>query len=497
MQTTATKAGQSLTQPRGLYLLFFAELWERFGFYSVQALLVLFLVKHYAYTDDQAYAFFGAYSALIYTSPVIGGYLADKILGFRNAILLGAVLYILGYLGLASLREDVFYWSLGLLIGGNGFFKSSVSTLLGKLYEPNDIRRDSGFTIFYMGINTGIFLSPILCTYAAETFGWGYGFGLAAVGMTAGLITCWARFKILGNHGLPPKNGVNRSFLSKVVFYVLLIAGIWLCGQLLEYRQVVNTGMIIIGFAATLGLAILALREKNAKRNKLFALILLMGVSILFWTLYFQAYLSVTLFIERCVERHFFGIEVPTGMLSSAIGLFNIALAPLFAFIWLRFANARWTPSNPMKFALGMVFVSLTFLVIAFGASVSGTAKVSVLWVLLGYLLTSCGELCLSPIGLSLVTALAPANLVGMVMGIWFMTLAAGYAIAGHIAQFTSVPATLTDLHVIKQLYSTAFSKFGSIGLGIGIVLIILTPLLRRLMGEVKSVEKSAIPALK
>lgn len=485
MQSAANPANaQRLAHPRGLYLLFFAELWERFGFYSVQALLVLFLVKHYGYHDDEAYAFFGAYSALIYTSPVIGGYLADRILGFRKAIILGAILYIFGYLGLSSLRENLFYWSLGLLIGGNGFFKSSVSTLLGQLYEADDVRRDSGFTIFYMGINTGIFLSPILCTYAAERFGWGYGFGLAAAGMIIGLLTCIAKFNILGKHGLPPRPASDFSFLSKSGFYVALLISIWGCGQLLEYHQIVNLGMILSGLAVTIGLLIIAFREPADKRNKLLALIVLMVVSILFWTLYFQAYLSVTLFIERCVNRQFFGWEAPTGMLSSAIGLFNIALAPLFAIIWLRYARSRWTPSNPMKFALAMIFVSLTFLVIAFGSYIAGANKVNVSWILLGYLLTSCGELCLSPIGLSLVTALAPANLVGMVMGIWFMTLAAGYAIAGHIAQFTSIPESITHLYTVKQLYASVFIKFGYIGLAIGIVLVLLTPPMRSLMGE-------------
>lgn len=487
MQTAviSTSAGK-VSHPRGLYVLFFAELWERFGFYSVQALLVLFLVKHYAYTDDQAYAFFGAYSALIYTSPVIGGYLADKLLGFRNAILLGAVLYILGYLGLASLRHDFFYGSLGLLIVGNGFFKSSVSTLLGALYEPDDVRRDSGFTIFYMGINVGIFLSPILCTYAAERYGWGYGFGLAAIGMIIGIFNCLAKFKTLNHHGLPPLKAASHPLFYKFIFYPGLVLCIWGCSQLLGYHQMINKGMIIFGIVMAIGLIIIALKESHSKRNKLLALLILMGVSILFWTLYFQAYLSVTLFIERCVERHFFGWEAPTGMLSSAIGLFNIALAPVFALIWLRYARARWTPSNPMKFALGMVFISLTFLVIALGCSVSGPGKVSVIWILLGYLLTSCGELCLSPIGLSLVTALAPSNLVGMIMGVWFMTLAAGYAIAGHIAQFTSIPNTVTDLTTIKQLYASVFNQFGYTGLAIGVLLILLTLPMRRLMGEIK-----------
>lgn len=487
MRTAATMAAQKTTaHPRGLYLLSFAELWERFGFYSVQALLVLFLVKRYGYSDDQAYAFFGAFSALIYTSPVIGGYLADKILGFRNAILLGSVLYILGYIGLASEKQQLFYSSLGLLIAGNGFFKSSVSTLIGELYQPHDDRRDSGFTIFYMGVNAGIFLAPILCTYAAANYGWGYGFGLAAVGLMLGLINCLARFKTLGNHGLPPKSAANRTLPSKIIFYVALVIGVWACGQLLEYHRLVNIGMMVFGTLVTIGLFIIALQEDRVKRNKIFALLLLMLIAVLFWTLYFQAYLSVTLFIERCVDRHFLRWEIPTGMLSSAIGFFNIALAPFFAIIWLRFAHSRWTPSSPMKFAIGVIFVSLTFLVIAFGNSISGSAKMSLYWIFFGYLLTSCGEMCLSPIGLSLVTALAPPNLVGMIMGIWFMTLAAGYAIAGHIAQFTSIPVTITDIITMKHLYGPVFSKFGYIGLAIGIVLVLLTPLLRRLMGDEK-----------
>ncbi len=486
MQTTITSAHaySNKSQPRGLYVLFFAELWERFGFYSIQALLVLFLVKHYGYTDDQAYAFLGAYSALIYASPVLGGYLADKVLGFRKAILLGALLYILGYLGLALQQPDIFYWALSLLIAGNGFFKSSVSTLLGTLYDKDDVRRDSGFTIFYMGINLGIFFAPILCTYAAEQYGWGYGFGLAAIGMIIGLINCLLKFNTLDKRGLPPREITLRPLANPFILYGIVLISIWGCSTLLHYHQLIKQGMVLFSLVVVLALIAIAIKQTKQKRNRLLALLILMVISTLFWTFYFQTYLSVTLFIERCVERHIFGWEAPTGMLSSAIGLFNIGLAPIFALLWLRYAHSRWTPSSPMKFALGIILVSLTFLVIAFGSQLAGSEKTPILWIFLGYLLTSCGELCLSPIGLSLVTALAPCNVVGMVMGIWFMTLAAGYAIAGHIAQLTSIPDTIIDLVTIKQLYASVFYQYAYIGLSIGVTLILLTPLLKKLMSE-------------
>ncbi|CAM4427700.1 MAG: Dipeptide and tripeptide permease A [Legionellaceae bacterium] len=467
--------------PKGLYVLFFAELWERFGFYSVQALLVLFLIKFYSYTDSQAYAFFGAYSALIYSSPVIGGYLADKVLGFQKAIILGAVLYILGYIGLATLKTDFFYLSLSLLIAGNGFFKGNVSTLLGMLYEKNDIRRDSGFTIFYMGINMGIFLSPILCTYAAVNYGWGYGFSLAAVGMLIGLINCLLKFKTLQNHGLSPKTSLNTPYY-KILFLLLLSIAIWIGAKLLNYPQFINVGMIVFAVFILAGMAIIALKNTTEKRNKFFALLLLMVVSILFWTFYFQAYLSITLFIERCVDRVIWGKQIPTGMLSSAIGFFNILLAPFFAYVWLRYSNSRWMPSNSTKFALGLIFVSFTFLILVIGSHFSKIHKVQLIWVILSYLLTSCGELCLSPIGLSLVSALAPPNFVGMLMGVWFMTLAAGYGIAGYIAQYTQISTTITDLVTIKQLYTSVFSEFGLIGLGCGLLVLLFTKPLQRLM---------------
>jgi len=472
----------ALKQPAGLPVLFFAELWERFGFYCVQTLLVLYLTQKMLWTDKPAYDLFSAFSALIYATPVIGGFLADKLLGYRKAIIIGTFLYIAGYFLMGSQNPVIFNLALAALICGNGFFKPNVSTLLGKLYTENDPRRDSGFTWFYMGINIGSFLAPLICTYIAVNIGWHYAFMSAGVGMLICLAICLFGFKTLDHQGLAP---VKMGWMKQILFYVLLFSGLYGIAVLLKHDELVSNILIGIGVIAFSFLLVSAFFENKVQRYKLIALIILMIFSIVFWALYFQTFSSLTLFTDRNIDRSFFGHIIPTGMFGSINPFFIIILAPLLATLWLKMNQSHTTfhLSTASKFALALVLVGLGFLTLVLGMKMAGVVGLVWMgWLVINYFLQTVGELSLSPIGLSAVTALAPPKLVGMVMGLWFLMFSAAYAVGGKLADLTVIPKGMEDKAVSGPIYFVNFLHFGLASVGIGILLLILSPFLTRMM---------------
>lgn len=480
-----------LKQPIGLKVLFFAEFWERFGFYTIQSLLVLYLVKIYLFSDTQAYGLVSAFSALIYTTPVIGGYIADRFLGFRKAIILGAALYIAGYFLLGIPHDPYFYLALSLLIWGNGFFKSCVSSFLGTFYEENDIRRDSGFTIFYMGINVGACLSPIICTYIAIHFGWNYGFATAGVGMVIGLLFFLYNGKEhFPEKGLPPfTSTIHKTVFSKLtqqhVFLLILLGFIALTSYLLHFQTIVNYGLIVFACLTILYIFCISFTYKGSQRKKLWALIILIVFSIVFWSLYMQTFLSLTLFIERNVNRHVFSWVIPTAMFQSINPLFIILLSPILAKLWLYLAKHKKDFSTPSKFALGILLIGLGFISLGLDMKYLSTAEmVGIAAIVWYYLLQTCGELSLSPVGLSAVTNLAPKNLSGMLMGVWFLALAGAYAIAGKIADLTAIPKNLNQAINSGLIYQHNFLYFGLLAIVASAILFALTPFLKRMINS-------------
>ena len=301
---TSTLAALETKQPKGLYGISLVELWERFGFYIVQALLVLFLTKSRHLSDSQSYDIYSAFSALIYATPVIGGYLGDRLLGFRRAVFLGGILFTLGYFGLATTNNQLFYPSLALLICGNGFFKSCISTLIGSLYKEHDPRRDGGYTIFYMGINIGAMVGPLVGAWAADVYGWGYGFGIGGIGMLIGLAAAIPIFKKLGNLGLPP----DETYLhSKVLLGLSREHLVWLgilvtvafITVLFNYAQIVNHAFNIFALLVAIAIVIITFRYEREQRNKMFAFIILTVFAVLFWAIYVQTWTSVTLLPKK------------------------------------------------------------------------------------------------------------------------------------------------------------------------------------------------------
>lgn len=493
----------SIQQPRGLYVLFFTELWERYGFYTVQGLLVLFLTQHFLLSDQKAYNIFGAYGAMIYGTPVIGGYIADKILGFRRAIYLGSILFVLGYALLTFMDNGLwFYLALSLLICGNGFFKSNVSSLLGRFYTDNDIRRDSGFTLFYMGINIGSFLASLVGAGIAAKFGWNAAFGIAALGMAFGFITFVFGQKHIGKYGDPPNSalllerylGINKP----IWVYIGTFAAIFLMSILLEYATAVRWGLLFFGIATIFYILTVSIRLDRNQHRRMVALLILIVFSIIFWALYYQTFSSIMLFIQRVVNRTVFGITIPPAMFQVLGPSVIILFSPILSWLWITLAKRGLGLSAPMKFALGILQMSLGFLILTAAVNYdSHLGKIAAAWMVLIFFVQTMGELFLSPMGLSIVTRLAPSRLTGMMMGVWFLSLAGANAVAGWIAGFTAIPDTMTEPALIAEQYSHAYHIFGLLGVSSAIVLMLLSPYLNKMISSGQVVNNPTVTTLK
>jgi POT family proton-dependent oligopeptide transporter len=454
-------------QPTGLKILFFAELWERFGFYTIQSLLVLYLINVLKLSDGQAYNLFSAFSALVYMTPLIGGYLADKWLGFRKSILLGGVFYVLGFFLLAIPHNPYFYVALSFIIWGNGFFKSCVSSFLGSLYSSEDPRRDGGFAIFYMGINIGAAIAPTLSALIQHYYNWSLAFLSAGCGMFLGITICALTFnsKLFHGKGLMPKHSLLQHkwwhIKLEYLFYPLVFIVVLALSCLLYFPLWVKALLMIIGVAGLLFLAKVSWRYSIQQRRQLWVLLFLIVVSVSFWALYMQTFMSITLFIRRSVNRHFYDWLMPTAMFQTFNPAFIILLSPLVGYLWLYLAKRRLEPSRIVKFALGMICLGLGYWVLNLGIFWGGTATIASVWVVAMFLLQSLGEVSLSPVGLSAVTALAPSDLTGLLMGFWFLGTSLGASLAGYIANLTGVPETVHSPYRVLHIYQQHFFYFG------------------------------------
>ena len=480
-----------LGHPKGLFVCFATEMWERFSYYGMRALLILYLTKHWEFTDATSYLIYGAYTSLVYIMPVFGGMLADQILGSKKAVTYGAILLVFGHLGMTvESNEQIFYLSLALIVSGVGFLKPNISTMVGALYEEGDPRRDSGFTIFYMGINIGAFTATLLCGYLGEQVGWAYGFGAAGIGMLFGLIIfLWGQKYLEGlaeppsNKYLQKMNGISYESWAYIsgIFMVLvtwfLVQNSQLVGQLLG-----GFGAIFIGAWLLYAL----FRCAPDERDRLIVVGILILFSLIFWALFEQAGSSLNILTDRGVNRVIFGWEVPASMFQSLNAGFIFTIAPLFAMLWIALAKRNMEPSTPIKFSIGIILVGLGFLALVYGMRSSEGLQTGVFWIILIYLLHTLGELCLSPVGLSSVTKLSPQRIVGFMMGMWFFASAAGNYVAGLIARATASDSSGVSNDVFdltqKQSFMDVYTDVGLMAIGCGIFLAILTPILKKLM---------------
>ncbi len=498
---------QILGHPQGLFYLFFAELWERFSFYGMRALLTLYMVdvifSALAERDYATAAVYASYGSLVYASTVIGGKVSDQILGMRNSIFLGGVLMAIGHFVLAIENNMAFFLALSLIIVGNGFFKPNISTFVGTLYEKGDPKKDSGFTIFYMGINIGGFVAPLLCGWLAAKYGWHYGFGLAGLGMLTGLIVFWRGIKknVFGKRGLPPNDQVmDRKVLGikqRILVPILAVLAAPLIAFLLSSYKAVATGGLFadqnvvniiftgIGIAVLAYLAFIMYKATLIERKELFVAVLLTFFMTIFWGFHELSGSVITLFAARNVDLDGIMTAAQTNSLNS---MWIIVLAIPISMMWTWLSKKKMNPRTPYKFGLGLLFAGISFYILAIsGASASENGLVPFAYLLLMYFLISVGELFMSPVGLSKMTDLAPARFIAFIMGVWFLSSAFAFQIVGFIGKQLAIESTDKDIGGFETLevYTGGFDLIAKYAIGAGLIVLIASPLIKKLMGKV------------
>lgn len=555
-----------LGHPRGLVILFLTEMWERFSYYGMRGLLIIYLTQHFLMSDESSSVLYGAYGALVYVMTIIGGSLADRYLGARKAVTFGAILLTFGHFGMAFEGEgsrqlithgdkqyeivldgrggdarqqivtdlgasyvsftetsmaiaepeavglassierseftisveteekylNILYLSLALIIAGVGFLKANISTIVGSLYGFGDTRRDSGFTIFYMGINIGAFLASLSCGYLGIVYGWKYGFGLAGVGMLLGLVIFLSCQSWLDGKAEPP----NADRLKEKVLFGINIE--WLCYSVglgiiaLSMLLVINADLVG-GILGPVGILMFIWLVSHAftqlqgdERSRMLAAIYFVLAQIPFWALFEQAGSSLNLFTARLVDREIMGWSVPGPVFQSLNAGFIFVFAPFMAWLWVWLARRQLNPSTPVKFALGVAMAGLGFLVLVAGMQGAGAVGLTpVIFIFLIYWIHTMGELMVSPVGLSAVTKLAPAKIVGMTMGAWFLYSGLSNYLAGVIARTTgaeTIGGQMTNVAAAKAGYVDVYSQVGYIALGISLLMLLISPVINKMM---------------
>ena len=529
---------QLFGHPKGLFYLFFAELWERFSYYGMRALLMLYMVNEFftyitdeAYREEMSFGIFAAYGSLVYATPVLGGMIADKFIGFKKSIMLGGILMALGHFFMAfyfksdvlgfevsSINHFFFYAALALLIVGNGFFKPNISTMVGRLYPEGDNRRDSGFTIFYMGINSGAFLAPLVCGWLGYEFGWHYGFGAAGVGMIAGLLVFMKGMNdgVFGDNGQQPIEYRERKMYgirTDYFFYLVAALMVPIAAFLVKYNAMEVLGGMhlhssLLSLLGVVILGILAKKMMELSKIEVFRLLSVLVLTLLitvFWSFFELAGTAITLFAERNVNLTLLNASQTNAINPGYI----IFLAIPFSMMWVYLSKTQRNPTTPNKFALGILQLGLGFLVFAMSAQYMDAAgRTPFMFLMVGYLLLTTGELFISPIGLSKVTELSPKSMTAFMMGVYFLSSSYAHYISGAIAKLTTTnevgvipePGFMTSIiekvtgfaggysdssvEGVQSLvsYTSVFTQVGVVAIGMAILAFLLSPLLKKWM---------------
>jgi proton-dependent oligopeptide transporter, POT family len=476
--------------PRGLSTLFFTEMWERFSYYGMRALLILFMTAPLiegglGFDTATAGAVYGLYTSMVYMTTLPGGWIADRLIGQRRAVFYGGVIIAAGHFSMAFPSLATFYLGLFLIVIGTGLLKGNVSVIVGQLYGPRDSRRDAGFSIFYMGINLGAFVAPLVCGYLGQRVNWHMGFAAAGVGMVIGLIQYQLGAKYLGTAGLEPVPAASPEAAEALARRTQLGAGLGVVALLvfgvLSYRGVIDVSqvadaagyMLLIITLVFFGWLFFAGDWTPAERKRLYVIGLFFLAAAIFWSLFEQAGSTLNLFGDRDTRTSILGWSFPSSWFQSMNSMFVWMLAPVFAWIWISMGTRE--PSTPVKFSLGLLSVGAGFAVLVVASQLAaGGVQVSPLWLTVVYLLHTVGELCLSPVGLSAMTKLAPARICGLMMGVWFLATSVGNFMAGRLAGFYE-----------QMPLPTLFTAIALFGIVAGLLLLALAPPIKRMMGEV------------
>ena len=532
------KQSELFGHPKGLFYLFFAELWERFSYYGMRALLTLYMVNEFfswmtdeAYREEVSFGIFAAYGSLVYATPVLGGMIADKFIGFKKSIVLGGILMALGHFFMAfyfdtgifgfdakSINNFFFYAALALLIIGNGFFKPNISSMVGRLYPEGDDRRDSGFTIFYMGINAGAFLAPLACGWLGYEFGWHYGFGAAGVGMILGLLVFMKGMNddIFGDNGNQPTEYIEKKmfglrtdyFFYLVAVLMLPVAAFLVKNNAMEVLDGMALHSSILSLLGVIILGIIAKKMTELSKIEIFRLLSVLILTLLitvFWSFFELAGTAITLFAERNVNLTLLNASQTNAINPGYI----IFLAIPFSMMWVYLSKTQRNPITPIKFALGILQLGLGFIVFAMSAQFMDDAgKTPFMFLMIGYLLLTTGELFISPIGLSKVTELSPKSMTAFMMGVYFLSSSYAHYISGAIAKLTTsteagvtpepgfmttmiekvtgfvgATTTSTSESVLSLLsYTSVFTQVGIVAIVMAVISFMITPVLKKWM---------------
>lgn len=478
--------------PKQLWYLSLVEMWERFCFYGMRGILIIFMVDQFFLTDKVANLKYGAIQAFVYAFTFIGGVFADKILGFKKSLVFGGIVMATGNLLIAINPQDFFFWGITMSIVGTGFFKPNISTMVGALYQSGDVRRDAGFGLFYSGINLGSFLGGIVCVYLGKYVSWSYAFLAAAIVMVIGLVIFLLIKKSLGDIGESPLKDMHKSKRKtrEIAVYVGAILSLPLIYLMIDNTSYTDIFMMIIGPAALIYFFIeLRKVEGSPAKKKLLAALLFIIFSIIFFGIFEQSGGSLALFAKYNLNNNFFGIPLDGNIVNnSANALFVIIFSPLLGLLWLGMAKKKIEPNTVVKFGIGFLLLGAAFYLLyetRFFANLT-TGKTSLELFTLAYLIITFAELCLSPIGLSIITKLSPQKLGGMMMGLWFLASAYGQYVAGLLGARMSSPDENASALQKLDLFTEGYKQLGLYALIAGVILIILAPLVKKLMGNVK-----------
>jgi POT family proton-dependent oligopeptide transporter len=471
--------------PIALRYLFTTELWERFSYWSVQSLIVLYMTQKLGFNDDDAYLLYGAFASLLMATPIFGGYIADRHLGSVHTVSLGAIYLVIGYALLSYPTAWSFTSGMAILIIGNGLLKPNISSLLGSCYHEQHPLRQSGYTLFYLGINTGTITGIIACGFIAKWVSFTAAFALAAVAIFIGFCVFTIGKKQVrfdrqqAQNPSPTPTRLNLRLTFIILSSIAVISGLYFA---LRHPDLANSILITIGACLTLYLVVACISTDKKQRGPFIISLLLTLFSIGFWALYMQMPMSMTLFVARDVNLNVFGLNIPPSTVTAFNGLLILILAPFCIRLWKKLAQAKCEPSFAGKFALACACIGIGFLILAYGAHLVDKTHLAPLWtVFAGYIGLTLGELFLSPVGLAMISLYTPEKFRSFMMGTWFFALAASTAIASQLAKLAAVPDTLQDGAMTAQIYQTAFIKYAGICFATGLVITLCLPLFKKL----------------